>query len=299
MSGARVFVPISVADADLIASNVPENDAPAWLVGTTYAQGDEVIHNHRVWKSTQAGNTGHTPAASSTWWSDQGATNRWRAFDQVLGQSVSNTGSITYTVRLTGKVSGIALFGLSAASLRVLARDISSGDVMSDSGVVDLVDTSEIIDAWTYFTWQPVYQTRWVTFGVSGFVGQDLEITVDAGAGTAEVAQVAFGRSHNLGTPTTATLSIEDYSLKERDDFGNARIVERAFSQEADVTVLVPKADTDRVQPLLEGLRATPAVWVPSETHLATMIYGWLADWSLPLDSDRHYLANLQLEALT
>lgn len=41
----------------------------AYAAGTTYAAGDFVVYNGVPWVSLQGTNVGHTPSASSLWWS--------------------------------------------------------------------------------------------------------------------------------------------------------------------------------------------------------------------------------------
>ena len=75
----RIIEPITITDAILLGSNVPETDAPAWDVGATYAADDQVIRGHAIYQAVAA-STGHDPLAdtTSTYWVRLGATNRWR-----------------------------------------------------------------------------------------------------------------------------------------------------------------------------------------------------------------------------
>lgn len=39
----NIITPMAVTDAELTASNIPEDDHPVWAEGATYALGDRVI----------------------------------------------------------------------------------------------------------------------------------------------------------------------------------------------------------------------------------------------------------------
>lgn len=60
-----------------------------WSSVATYAEGDDVMHLGVLYRSLQASNTNHTPAASPSWWSPyerpDGATFRWRPANTNLG----------------------------------------------------------------------------------------------------------------------------------------------------------------------------------------------------------------------
>ena len=63
------------------------------------------------------------------------------------------------------------------------------------------------------------------------------------------------------GSLDEPVISIEDYSRKERDDFGRIDIVKRSFSAQESFRFAIPAQDTNRVARDLANLRAQPAVW--------------------------------------
>jgi len=75
----RVIPPIAITDAMLVSSSVVETPPAAYVAATTYAKDvttstgavGKVI---TVWKSLAAGNTGHDPLTSPTWWQNIGTT---------------------------------------------------------------------------------------------------------------------------------------------------------------------------------------------------------------------------------
>ncbi|WGG48920.1 hypothetical protein [Rugamonas sp. DEMB1] len=75
----RVTPPITITDTMLTASSVVETPPAAYAGGTTYAAGSTASTGIvggviTVWKSLAAGNLGHTPASSPSWWLNIGAT---------------------------------------------------------------------------------------------------------------------------------------------------------------------------------------------------------------------------------
>ena len=73
----RVIPPLTITDARMTSSTVPETAPAAYAAGTTYALNDTAYTGTvggvlTVWKSLQAGNVGHTPSSSPTWWVEIG-----------------------------------------------------------------------------------------------------------------------------------------------------------------------------------------------------------------------------------
>lgn len=68
----RLIRPVAITDTKLTSSSVPEAVVTEYVAGTTYAAGDErgvtTGTAQDVYQSLQAGNLGHAPASSATWW---------------------------------------------------------------------------------------------------------------------------------------------------------------------------------------------------------------------------------------
>lgn len=142
----KVIQPVTVTPAMLTSSNITEPDAdyPAWNVATAYAVGAKGGYNHRNWLAAVA-NTGKQPdiPTSPATWTDQGANNRWRMFDDVIGSQSTRAGNITVTVQPNKVVNSVALFNLSGLTARVTMTDPLEGVVydrtvqLTDAGVTN------------------------------------------------------------------------------------------------------------------------------------------------------------------
>ena len=69
----------------------------AWVSGTTYAQGDEVTYSSQLYISLQAGNIGHTPSSSPTWWQPVGSGSTqtpWLSDIDAAAHNLTNAGHI-------------------------------------------------------------------------------------------------------------------------------------------------------------------------------------------------------------
>lgn len=301
----KVIAPVAITDVILTASNVAEADHPEWSAATTYAKGDRVIvlATHRIYESAIASNTGNDPVTDSgANWIEISATNRWKAFDQKIADQVSNAGTISYSIIPDRQVTGLAFFRLDAAQVRVQIFDNGSPAAQVYDQTVQLVDTTAIVDWFTFFTWQAEYDEEALFVGVPGYAGYRIDITIGDGTGTARVGQVVVGAAYRLGDTIDGTsIGIEDFSTKERDDFGNAVIVQRAFADTVDFDFAMNTADARRVKRILSSLRATPAVYFADEaaTEFGTTVYGFFQDFAIPLSAGGKSFATLEIEGLT
>lgn len=295
----RLIEPIVITEAMLLASNVPETDAAAWASGTSYTPGQTVIRSHAVYEAITA-STGQDPLldTTGTYWLRLGATNRWKAFDRLISDPVSQTGDVTYSIKPNTLADAVAFFGLNASSIRVKATDPVDGVIYDVTR--SLIDGENVYDGWSYCFEPILYDSQDIFAGVPIYSGVTLDITVTSG-GTTQVGQIVIGRDQYLGeTLVDTSIGIEDFSIKDRDDFGNAIIVERAYAQTANFRFAFPTDDARRLRGILARVRATPAVYYAGDatSQFGTTIYGFFRDFSVPLTTTRSF-ASLEVEGLT
>lgn len=296
-----IIPPMVVNDTVLVSSNVTEDDAPVYDAATTYAEGDTVIFEHSVYESLVDGNVGQNPPTVSTSWLRLGATNLYKAFDQHLTDRVVNAGSITYTIAHNGEfVSALAVFGLAGSTLEVETVDPDAGVVFSET--YTLLDETGVVDWSTYF-FSPIGVQRQevIEIEIPPYLNAETTITVTGISGSAELGQIVIGRLLDIGVATYGVgLSLKDYSRKERDAFGNAIIVERAFAQNVDYPVVFPTNATRRLQNTLAAYRAKPVVWIgDTDESLGTIVYGYFNRFDILLPSPTISEATIEVEGLT
>jgi len=303
----KVISPITMTDGQLDSSNVTEDDHSEWDESTTYAAEDRVIvlSTHKIYESVQGSNLGNDPTTDDgTYWTEISATNRWKAFDGKIADQVEKSGTITYTIVPDSVVTGIAFFGLDAAELQV--------EVYSDAGkttkihdvTVNLVETSDIVDWYTYFTTDlDQFQDQALTVNFTAYSGYPIDITIGDGAGTPKVGEIAIGYVRNLGeTLQGSSIGLNSFSTKEQDTFGNWTIVSRAKSDPAEFIFSFPASDAGRIKRVLNSLRDTAAVYFAHEDIAVTygaLTYGFYQDYRIPLSYAGRITMTLEVEGLT
>lgn len=301
----QAIEPLTITDSVLTSSTVPEDDYAAWSSGTTYSLGDRVIvvSVHKVYESAINSNTGNDPTTDDgTNWIEVGATNRWKAFDQKLSDPVQQADSISYTFTTTDTiVNSIAFFALAADTVQITVTPDGAGSPVYDE-TYNLLDTTSIVDWYTYF-FDPagVKERELLVVDLPSYSSATITITITDTGNTAEVGQIVMGSLVTLGrTGYGTTVGIEDYSRKERDAFGNAVIIERAFAQKADYEVEITTQDTRRVQRFLSEYRAKPVVWIGNQdTSYGLIVYGFYTQFSINLATPSTSYTTLEVEGLT
>lgn len=299
----RIIKPVTITDSILTSSTVPENDYSVWASGTTYALEDRVISTstHKVYESVQASNTGNDPTTDDgTWWLEVSATNRWKAFDQKITDQVSESNSIGYVLDPTDElVTAVAFFNLDASELQLQLETTSEGEYYNQT--FDLIDNSYVIDWYTYFFEPQRKLEELLIEDLPPYTSPTVTITISETGSTAEVGQIIIGRYLDLGaTQYNTSVSIEDFSRKERDTFGNPIIVERAFAQRAEYDITVETNAVRRVQSILSDIRTTPVVWYagPNTDKYGTTIYGYYRDFDINLSTPSLSYATIDVEGL-
>lgn len=294
----KIIRPLTVTDA-VLTSNVAEDDGPVWSAGATFALGAIAIDTttHQKYESLIASNTGN-PLTDAAKWLALGSTNRWRMFDQSIGTLTTKATAINVTIAVSGRMDGVALFGLDAETVRVVITSATFGvqydqthNLRSESGV----------DSWfEYFSEEIIYATELVLADLPMASNVTAQAVISSAAGPVEVGTMVVGQSRDLGVSVYgARGGIIDYSRKTTDTFGNTTLVERTYAKRTSFRVSVESGATDAVFALLARYRATPLVWVGTDDYAMSWIYGWARDWSVELAFPSHSNLTIEIEGLT
>ena len=295
----QIISPLAITDTILTSSNVPETDAAAYNAGTTYADGATVIYEHNVYESLVGSNLGNQPDISLTDWLLLGATNRFKAFDQKISDAVVYADTITYSLDPGVNIDSIVFFGLTAAEVNITITDPTDGEVYNETR--STLSNISVVDWYTYFFGAPTTFEREVVFqDLPPYSSATIVITITNTGSNAEVGQLVLGSAVSLGLTTYgSSISIQDYSRKERDAFGNPIIIERAFARLVDFNVQLSTSDVRRVDRELASYRTTPIVWigVPEEEY-GLVVYGYYRQFDILLSNVSISDATIEVEGL-
>lgn len=305
----RLLIPFTVQDANIISTNIPENDFAPWDSGTSYTEGNKVISTvtHRIYEALQS-STGVNPDTDTSdppFWLDIGATNRFKAFDKKISDPVTvpdGVNIINYKLGAFGVPSNsVILFGLKGREVSLVVVDATDGEVYNEE--VSLIDNALVNDGFTYFFQPSRVKSEAIFESIPPYANASYDITLtDNTATEPELGQIVLGQEFTMGFTSYGTsVSIEDFSRKDRDAFGNAILVERPFAKLVDFDFVINTNEVRRTSILLETVRAIPAVYFAGADteQFGTTIYGFFRSFSINLNGPSITNVTLEVEGLT
>ena len=233
------------------------------------------------------------PYTDKNHWSRVDATNRWRMHDSKVTTQTSNLDSITNTYRLKTVTDSITFLKINAATVRV--------KVTENIGSTVVYDTTKTTEAHSDITGQ-TERFDSVLFNdlPSDQSDVDIEITLTATGETVFCGACVMGKRLPYGgTEYGLKLDMQDFSVKDRDDFGNYDILERDFSKTIQLIAIIQNSDLPVLFAKLNEFRAKPIVYIGATTFSVTIVFGFFADYSIEIPYKNESLISFEVEGLT
>lgn len=227
-------------------------------------------------------------------WDRVGKVNRFACFDGIVGNPMTGT-DLDMTIAPNGEVAnGLAIFNAGGGDVRVTVTDPIDGEIYDRT--VNLGDVSGI-GSWSDWYFAPVLTSP-------DFVLTDLPLYGSASirvriTGAFSVGELVVGRMIELGTVGYGTeVGVVDFSRKDRDTFGNAVLIQRAFASLATYAAKIMTSRVGFVRRVLSERRATPTVFIGSESHPETIVFGYYRDLTITLAGPGSSDCSIEVEGL-
>lgn len=309
----KLINPINITESDYTTNLT--NAATDHSNFTDYAVDDLCKYNCRIWKALQESGPnspisgGYAPpsdpdSVGNPYWILVSTANTCKPFDGVVADTSTNTGTIQYTFNFTNTtVTAITLINLVGSSVNVTVNDTSGTPTEVYNTDKDIVSYSSVYDWYSYF-FEDVEMNSSVSFLdlPSQYTTIEVIVTI-SGEGTLELGEMVLGDIVNIGrTKKSLNLGITDYSLKTTDTYGNITIVPRGFSKTLECGVETDTENLNYINTILTSLRATPVVWIASESEPFTdalVVYGYMKDYELRIPHALWGEYSIKIEGLT
>jgi hypothetical protein len=276
----QILVPLAVVDANITASNVALETA--WTAGT-YTLGTQRRVGERLFEVSAASTT-QEPSDTATEWFDAGPANRYAAFDRQVGidkyrvveTKTSNAGTITYTIEALTRVGGIAMFGLQAESLSIVATVSTTGDAANIS--YTLQDATQYDGSmWRWMFLPQSFERKYINFAVNIPQGASIDITITNTGDTAKVGTIAMGIVSEFGIVGTGTAKkLKSRSFKKTEGTLTS-LLQRTTSSIVSYNVTLQNYKGDAFWRLVSDIDGIGAVFVASDLYPEFSIYGTLS----------------------
>lgn len=298
----KVIKSVSVTDSILTATDVAEEPAySAWSGATTYALAARVYlaSTHKVYESLQAGNVNKDPLTQPLWWVEVEPTNRWKLFD-LSSSTTTSIGSSAYYEFTPGQaVNSVGVLNFAGlTSIRIRLTDPVFGVVYDHTETI----TSEMYEA-SWYAWFFGVRTAVTQFIVTDLPSYPTAVLrVDfAATTTATIGVLTFGSQLDVGMGVNqgARLGIQDYSRKERNDWGDTVLVQRAFAKRISVSTLIENQYLDNTYLALASLRATPCIWTLTDKYSSMLVFGFYNSFEVSIAYADYSECTIDIEGLT
>lgn len=302
MSALVIVKPITITDAMLTSSTVTETDYPAWSGATTYALGARVIilSTHKIYESLQASNLNKDPLTQPLWWVEVSPTNRWSCLDTSVTTQTKRATSISYTLAPGEVVNVLAALNLTNATSLVISMASVLGGGTVFSKTVNLAAVPLYSAWWAWFNGTKIAPTQSVNVDLPSYVDGVITVTINGGTGLAVgVLMIGQQRAFGVGVQYGARVGIQDYSRKEKNDFGDTILVQRSFAKRANFDLILEQYETDQLQNFLAEIRATNALWIGSDIYESTIIFGFYKSFDILISYPTRSDCSLEIEGLT
>mgnify|MGYP003455344536 FL=1 len=296
----RVIKSVVTTDTILTSSNIPEDEYPAWVSGTSYTALDKVIYEHKIYERIVTGAGTTTPNLDQVNWLDSGYTNRYRMFDNIISSVSSRTGGIEFTLTPNQVINGIALLNVNASTVRVVMNDPIEGVVYDRTK--ELRSSSNVIDYYSYF-FAPLINLgdldTAIFLDLPNKPTATITVYVSSGVGLVEVGEVVYGVQSIVGRTNYGTsIGITSYSRKEVDEFGNVTVIKRKNSKYADYDVDIDNTNLAFVQRLFQDIDSVPCVFIGNPEMGESIVYGFYSDFKATISFPTVSKCTLRVEGL-
>ena len=296
----RVIKSVVTTDAILTSSNIPEDEYPAWVSGTSYTALGKVIYQHKIYQRIVTGSGTTTPDLDQANWLDDGYTNRYRMFDNIISSVSSRTGGIEFTLTPNQVINGIALLNVNASTVRVVMNDPVEGVVYDRTK--ELRSSSNVIDYYSYF-FAPLINLgdldTAIFLDLPNKPTATITVYVSSGVGLVEVGEVVYGVQSIVGRTNYGTaIGITSYSRKDTDEFGKVTVVKRKNSKYADYDIDIDNTNLAFVQRLFQDIDSVPCVFIGNPEMEELIVYGFYKDFKATISFPTVSKCTLRVEGL-
>lgn len=301
-----VIPPITITPAMLTSSTVPYPDSSrgetAWTIAS-YAVDAERVSNQRIYTCVQA-HSGRTspPESDGAYWKEKCFANRYAMFDTLRTTKTVAASPLTVVITPGQRIDAIALLGCAAYAAQISEQQ---GATTIYDKTLNMVER-ETKSWYEYFFRKFSLRENDIRFDLPPVSNGVVTVTFTNPTGTVEVGGLVMGMQEYLGVLEFSPVNdATNYSKIERSAIdGTATILQRRNVPQTSQTIIVDRADVNRVRRLRDSLNAVPAVYCGLDEdsshpyYQSVLIYGIYRRMPINLANPAHARINLELEEL-
>lgn len=302
-----VVIPSEINDTVYDSSTVPEPDTgeTEWVVGT-YSTGEQRIltSTHKVYEVVAVPDTTVKPDigvdTDPPSWVEVGPTNKWALFDALNSTKTIDSTDIVTVLKPSGIISSVSGFGIeNVSTVNVTVTDDVEGVVYDET--VNMADSDPLVDFWEWFFFPITNKREFLLVDLPAYSDATITVTL-TGSGDRAIGSLVIGNQLPMGVTEYGTsMQLLDFSIKERDEFGNFTVIPRRTSKLVDFDCYIETNKMGYLFRTLSDLTTIPTVWAALDGADSdpTLIYGYYKDSQLNLNQPDVSDITIQVEGLS
>jgi hypothetical protein len=269
----------------------------------TYALGDRVIDPvaHQTYESLIASNTGAALTNATKWFNggtnSRWATNRYAAFDDVVGTAVTGTGQVLMLVA-AGAIDSAGLLNVGASSATIGMIDPATMTNVFQR-TTDLTNDTSILDYDAYFFDESTTVSDMYVDGLPPYYSGVMSIAL-AGPGEVSLGVAKFGNSFDLGGAQYGLhVGFISYTTKVTESDGSTSAKKGKNSKRMTVTTMIDNINLDKTQRVMGDLDGIPTVLVGVGNLYTSLIqFCFIKEFDTEITYPTNSLCSFQTEGL-
>ena len=238
---------------------------------------------------------------NQTNWLPEQICNKGALFDYSPSSvSISSTDIVASIIDDDSTATAIAIFGMNGIKYQLKIIETIGNTTVYDTGEVDMVETSNITDWYSFFFNKRDRKKNLVIYGLPPQIQSKAELTVfaDPNTGGAQVAGMFYGEEKLLGKATWGTkLGIESKSTYNETVFGT-EILKRGSEQYINTTLEIPAIDTPRLMANMKEMKDEVYPYFIPGKEESSLTLGYFKDFNIVLELPTRNLVNLEIKGV-
>ena len=274
----------------------------AWLVGTTYAAGAEVIRENRIFVSAIDGNVGIDPLTVnqnlvSAPWIFKAFTIPFRCFDGAISSRTVDDGPVTITLDNVQGQNSIMLFGVFGDTLTITGEDAALTPATVYTKTITL-SAREVNDWFDWFFLEFGESKSRLAF--TDVPSNVVKLTFAFTGAHVEIGELVVGRAREIGRTLHQGTTNRVISLTRVDfnAYGEPTVIPAPTRVETNYAVHITKERMQAAYDLLAGLSGEVVGAIGSPDRQTTIQLGFLSIEEIPEDLPNDYIATLTLRGV-
>jgi len=301
-----------------------------WSATSEYTTGDTVyylaktgVHNgcyvqyealQDMIDNTGTGGTddrGQDPETEFAYWTNLGAIEAYKMFDQYNNTKTTSTSDITIRFYCKG-ITSVGFLNVEAKTIKITIWNASDWASCNESNkIVDgelsenQIDLTQDINNWSEYFFDDFNNVRDISkpIQLSGLYNNTV-VQIDfikTDVGDRSVGMCLPGREYSLGKiQYGVSTGIRDHSKKEFNEiFGSHYIKEGNYRKLLDCDLIVENKNLNVINTVLTQLRATPTIWQGNNNDMFfdnLLLYGVATKFNIIMSYPFHSECNLEIE---